>query len=149
MIINENIRLLIGSLILIAGFIISMFIAYRFPIPIGIGFMGLVILLAVLIGANILSEESNLTTGEIRRSIAISFISTFYGLLAFGDKIKIEKGSILEPIFENFQWIIITIIGFYFGGRSAEEIVKLIMEKRIKKLESKEKNNKVDQKDEN
>jgi len=83
---------LIGSLILIAGFIISMYIGYWFPTPIGIGFMGLVILLTVLIGANILSEESNLTTGEIRRSIANSFISTFYGLLAFGNSTKIEKG---------------------------------------------------------
>ena len=101
--------------------------------------MGIGILLTVLIGGNILSKERDLSTAEVRRAIAISCISVFFGLLAFGNTVKIEQ-SVLKPILENFWWIIITVIGFYFGGRSAEKIVEGITDKWAKKLENEVKN---------
>ena len=80
--------------------------------------MGICILVAVLIGTNILSEEHKLTTGEVRKAVAISCISVFFGLLAFGETIKTDN-NILKAVLGNFWWIIITVIAFYFGGRSA------------------------------
>jgi hypothetical protein len=79
----------------------------------------------VLIGGNILSKEHDLTTGEVRRAIAIACVAVFFGLL-FLD--SIPEG--LKPVMEQFWWIIVAIIGFYFGGRSAEEIVKSIVRAR-------------------
>ena len=136
---NINKILTLGCLIIAAGFIVSICIAYLIPPPAGIGIMGLGVLFTVLIGGNILSKEHDLTTAEVRRVIAVSCISVFFGLLAFGKTINLEQ-SVLKPVFENFWWIIITIIGFYFGGRSAEKIVENITEKWAKGLENKVEN---------
>jgi len=76
-------------------------------------------------------HKHDLTTAEVRRAIAISFVSVFFGLLAFGDAIEIGDNA-LKATLENFWWIIIAIIGFYFGGRSAEKVA----EKRAEKLAS-------------
>jgi hypothetical protein len=73
-------------------------------------------------------KARDLAGAEVRRAIAISCVSVFFGLLAFGDDIKTEK-SALQPILDNFWWIITTIIGFYFGGRSAEKIFESISKK--------------------
>ena len=141
-------KVFVGSLILVFGFAASVFIAYLLcsAIPrslIGIGIMGIGILITVLIGGNVLSKENELTTGEVRRAIALSCISVFFGLLAFGDTIE-TNNKVLETVLENFWWIIITIIGFYFGGRSAEKIVESISEKWAKRLEDKVENIKKD-----
>jgi hypothetical protein len=128
-------RLWFGSLVLVAGFVISILIGVSVSPPVGIGIMGIGILLTMLIGGNILSKERDLSGAEVRRSIAVSCVSVFFGLLAFGGAIKTEQ-SVLQPILENFWWIIITIIGFYFGGRSAEKIVESVTTKWAKGLES-------------
>ena len=133
------IKVSVGSLILLIGFVISAYIVYVLKSLIGIGIMGLGILITVLIGGNVLSKEHELTTGEVRRAIAISCISVFFGLLAFGDTITMNNKD-LGTVLENFWWIIITIIGFYFGGRSAEKIIESISEKWAKKLEDKVEN---------
>lgn len=121
-------RLWVGSLVLFVGFLIGIGIIYLRPSLVGIGVMGIWILLTMLIGGNILSRGHDLASAEVRRAIAVSFISTFFGLLAFGSKIEVGE-SVLRPILENFWWIVITIIGFYFGGRSAEKIVESISKK--------------------
>lgn len=131
--------IIFGCVIITLGFIISIYIAYRLSPPAGIGIMGLGILLTMLIGGNILSKEQDLTTAEVRRAIAVSCISVFIGLLAFGNTIEL-KHNILKPVFENFCWIIITIVGFYFGGRSAEKIVENITERWAKRLEERVEN---------
>ncbi|XRP97246.1 hypothetical protein ACO3UB_01640 [Methanocaldococcus sp. 16A] len=118
-------KLCVGSFIIFLGFFIGSLIAFWLHSLTGLGIMGTCILFSVLIGANFLSKEKDLTTGEVRRAITISFISVFFGLLAFGDTIKTDN-RIINSILENFWWIIVTIIGFYFGGRSAENIVENI-----------------------
>jgi len=133
-------KLFVGNLILVIGFAVSVCIAYLLCSLIGIGFMGIGILITVLIGTNILSEKHELTTGEVRKAIAISCISVFFGLVAFGDTIKTDN-NILKTILENFWWIIMAIIGFYFGGRSAEKIAESITEKWAKRLEDRVKAN--------
>jgi len=129
-------KVFVGSLVLIVGFTLFGFLTLLLDSLIGIGIMGIGILLTVLIGGNILSKEHELTAGEVRRAIAISFVSVFFGLLAVGESIKTDT-SVLTKILENFWWIIITVIGFYFGGRSAEKIVDSITGKWAKGLEDK------------
>ncbi|NIQ39568.1 MAG: hypothetical protein GTN81_13400 [Proteobacteria bacterium] len=90
--------------------------------------MGIWILLTMLIAGNILSKRRDLSSAEARRSIAVSVMSVFFGLLAFGSNVKVGD-SVIQPILENFWWIVITVIGFYFGGRSAEKIVENISKK--------------------
>ncbi|XRO76996.1 hypothetical protein ACO3VM_00230 [Methanocaldococcus sp. 10A] len=107
-------KLCVGSFIIFLGFFIGSLIAFWLHSLTGLGIMGICILFSVLIGANFLSKEKDLTTGEVRRAITISFISVFFGLLAFGDTIKTDN-RIINSILENFWWIIVTIIGFYFG----------------------------------
>jgi len=119
----EGHKLCAGSLIIFLGFVVGVCIALWLHSLTGVGIMGIWILAMVLIGANILSEERSLTTGEVRKAIAISCISVFFGVLAFGETIKTDN-DILKAILENFWWIIVTVIGFYFGGRSAEKIVE-------------------------
>ena len=116
-------KLCVGSLIIFLGFVVGVDFALQLHSLKGVGIMGICILAGVLIGANILSEEMSLTTGEVRKAIAISCISVFFGVLAFGESIKTDN-DILKAILENFWWIIVTVIGFYFGGRSAEKIVE-------------------------
>ncbi len=130
---------ILGVIIIIAGFVISVILAYHLRSLTGIGIMGICVLFFVLIGSNFLSKELDLTTGEVRRAIAISFVSVFFGLLAVGDKINANSinNSILKDVLENFWWITMTVIGFYFGGRSAEKIVESITEKWAKRLEEK------------
>ena len=125
----ERHKLFAGSFIILLGFFVGVGIAVLWLRSLkGVGIMGICILVGVLIGANILSEEKSLTTGEVRKAIAISCISVFFGVLAFGESIKTDN-DILKAILENFWWIIVTVIGFYFGGRSAEKIVEKICEK--------------------
>jgi hypothetical protein len=124
----EKSKLWVGSLVLFAGFLIGVGIIYVRTSLVGIGVMGIWILLTMLIAGNILSKGRDLSSAEVRRSIAVSVMSVFFGLLAVGGSIKVGD-SILQPILENFWWIVITVIGFYFGGRSAEKIVETISKK--------------------
>ena len=130
----EKDKLFLGSFMIFLGFGIGVIAISFSPTLEGVGIMGICILVFMLIGANILSKERDLTTGEVRKAIAISFVSVFFGLLAIVEKININN-SILKDVLENFWWIIVTIIGFYFGGRSAERIVESITGKWAKRLE--------------
>ena len=42
---------------------------------------------------------------------------------------KIEYSEFSKDVLSNYWWVIMVIVGFYFGGRSAENIVTTIFEK--------------------
>ncbi|MEW6097307.1 MAG: hypothetical protein AB1567_12425 [bacterium] len=115
-------KIVIGYIVLIGGFVYCITIARRSDSLEGIGIMGLGIFLVVLVAVNLLSNEWDLTSGEIRKAITVSYLSVFMGLLMVGNSIQIAEGTLLKPLLENFWWIVITIIGFYFGGRTVETI---------------------------
>jgi len=98
------------------------FIPLLFQTLLGIGLVGVIVFSGILILGNILSPSGDLSTGEVRRSIVISFIFIFFALLAFGDRIIIDyENKMILKVLENFWVIIATIIAFYFGGRSLEK----------------------------
>ena len=120
---KEYWRLIIGSVILALGAFISILVLLKSSSLTSVGVFGVVVMFTVLIGGNILSGSFNLSTAEIRRAISISIVSVFFALLGLADKISIEK-SLLSPLMDKFWWIIVTVIVFYFGGRTLEKLVK-------------------------
>ena len=119
-------RFFAGSFIIILGFAASVYIAFwKFHSLAGLGLMGIGILLTVLIGSGILSSTTSIDTGEVRRAITISFISVFFGLMGFEG--ALQDSNLFKMVSTNLWWVLIVVIGFYFGGRSAEEIVKNII----------------------
>lgn len=82
------------------------------------------------------SENGSLMKGEMRRAIATSLIMVYFAILAMA---VVEPGTSvlamaldegegeLSPkvfLLKDFSTLIAVVVGFYFGGRSAEEIVK-------------------------
>ena len=116
-------RLIIGSIVLGLGAFFSILILFNTSTLTGVGVFGVAVLFTVLIGGNILSGSFNLSTAEVRRAISISIVSVFFALLGMADKLSIEK-SLLAPLMDKFWWIIVTIIVFYFGGRTLEKVIR-------------------------
>jgi len=112
----------IGYLTLFVFFAVALVIVVIKKDLFGIGLMGMLVFIGGIIGGSFLSEKGDLSSGEVRRSIAISFIFIFFALLAFGGEITIDcKNKIVTKILDNYWVFIVTIIGFYFGGRSLEK----------------------------
>ena len=111
-----------GYLILVVSYISALIIAICKKDLLGIGLMGMIVFIGSMVGGSLLSEKGDLSSGEVRRSIAISFILVFFALLAFGDRITIsDDQKLIVAVLENFWVFIVVIIGFYFGGRSLEK----------------------------
>jgi len=120
---REYWRLGIGSFILLIGVTIAIAVLFHTSNLTGVGVFGVIVLFTVLIGGNILSGSFNLSTAEVRRAISISVVAVFFAFLGVADKITVEK-NLLAPVMDKFWWIIVTIIVFYFGGRTLEKIIK-------------------------
>jgi len=113
-------KMWIGNGIILAGLVLACLIAKWWATPAGLSVMGMAIFIVALIGVNILSEKHELTTGEVRKSIAIASTVVFFGLFFLE-----SYPQKLEPLIDNFWKVYGVIIGFYFGTRAAEEINKL------------------------
>ena len=112
-------KLVIGSIILAIGLAVAWQIAVKQPTLVGLSILGIVIFFISLIGGNILSKDDALTTGEVRRAIAIASTAVFFGLF-FLESIPPDH----KPLIDNFWKVYAVIIGFYFATRAAEEIKK-------------------------
>ena len=56
-----------------------------------------------------------------RKTTGIEHRAAYLVLLAFGDRIDVStENSVITRALDNFWVFIVTIIGFYFGGRSLE-----------------------------
>ncbi|MHC1596659.1 MAG: hypothetical protein ACXQTO_07425 [Candidatus Syntropharchaeales archaeon] len=110
-------RLWIGNIVLGIGLLVAGLIVALLPTPTGIGLLGIVTFFISLIGGNILSTEQNLTTGEVRRAIAIASTVIFFGLFALE-----SYPQEIKFLIEDFWKVYGIIIGFYFGTRALERI---------------------------
>jgi hypothetical protein len=82
------------------------------------------------------SDKESLLQGELRKAIATSLLMVYFTILAMavvepGVNIlalsaTAEEESVSPKIFllKDFSALIAVVVGFYFGGRSAEEIIK-------------------------
>ena len=112
----------VGYLILLITYASAIIIVFCKQNLLGVGIMGMIVFIGSIIGGSLLSDKGDLSSGEVRRSIAISFVMVFFAMLALGDKIIIQSDNLLiQKAMDNFWVFIVTIIGFYFGGRSLEK----------------------------
>ncbi len=88
---------------------------------------------------NIISKNKDYSKAEIRRSIALSIVAVFFALIAYGDKIEVK--GLLKDVMTNYWKIVMVVVGFYFGGRSAEKIVESVLLYRKMMNKEKEKSN--------
>ncbi len=86
------------------------------------------------------SKEHDFNTAEIRRSIAVTFVVCYFLLLSASDKINVTVNGkrLIEVLLGRFDYIILAIVGFYFGGRSIEKATERLGNP-SKKSEHKEK----------
>jgi len=121
----------LSYVVIVSGFLIGFLAIYTFRSLLGIGLLGLSVMVGFLIGNNIVSKDKDYTRAEVRRSIALSVMAVFFALISFGNEIE-DKG-ILGEILSNYWKIVMVVVGFYFGGRSAERIVEVVLTLRNKK----------------
>ncbi len=67
------------------------------------------------------------STGTLRKAIAASMISVYIVVLAllFSDDLPPLENEASMTLMNNFSYVIITIIGFYFGSKGATEFLKI------------------------
>lgn len=71
--------------------------------------------------------------GTMRKAIAGSMISVYVVVLAllFSDKLPAFQNEATMVMMQNFSYVIMTIIGFYFGTKGAKELLKFWREGEI------------------
>ena len=73
------------------------------------------------------------STGTMRKAIASSMISVYIVVLAllFSGNLPSLENEASMTLMENFSYVIMTIIGFYFGSKGVSEFLKTWREKKI------------------
>jgi hypothetical protein len=71
--------------------------------------------------------------GTMRKAIAGSMISVYIVVLGllFSDKLPSFQNESAMILMQNFSFVIMTIIGFYFGSKGAIEFLKFWREGKI------------------
>ncbi len=64
--------------------------------------------------------------GTMRKAIAGSLVTVYVVILALSISGKLEdaQNQMVMNLIENFTWIIIAIVGFYFGTKGVTEFLK-------------------------
>ncbi len=64
--------------------------------------------------------------GTMRKALAGSLVAVYVVILALSLSGRLEnvQNQMVMTLIENFTWIIITIIGFYFGTKGVTEFLK-------------------------
>jgi len=82
--------------------------------------------------ANFFSENDKLMKGEMRKAMATSLLMVYFTVLALTLVDSSATLAFSSPgadgmkttIIGDFSTLMAVVVGFYFGGRSAEEIIK-------------------------
>jgi hypothetical protein len=72
------------------------------------------------------------STGTMRKAIASSMISVYVVVLSllFSGNLPSLENEASMTLMENFSYVIMTIIGFYFGSKGATEFLKIWREQK-------------------
>ena len=110
----------VGFMILAASYI-------EFSLPsVLIMIIGVVTFFGMLAISNFYSGDENLLKGEMRKAIASSLLMVYFavlGLVLFGADVL--ETEVKFNTLKDFQTLMAVVIGFYFGGRSVEEVIKV------------------------
>jgi hypothetical protein len=88
--------------------------------------VGIITLLGMLVLTNFLSESSELSTGELRKSLAASSIVVYFVVLSWvlSPKLSVSDSELAKTVVGHFTYIIGIIVVFYFGSRSVEKYLE-------------------------
>ncbi len=89
-----------------------------------VSFISIIILFSSLIIFYRISGDMD--SKVIRRSIAVTFTVAYFLILPIADHITVADKKMSDILFSRFDYIILTIVAFYFGGRSAEKISEIL-----------------------
>ena len=111
---------------IVIGVIFQMLLNDPLPLVAGLGVIVIVTILGTLMGFNRLSESPDLTKGEMRKSIAITIIILYLLviILAITTQLSLENDQ-EKLVIDNFSNVVIAVIIFYFGSRTAQTFFKL------------------------
>ena len=91
---------------------------------VGVGIVTFFGMLAISSYYSIHNPESK---GTMRKAIAASMISVYVVVLGllFSDQLPDLQTEAAMELMQNFSYVIMTVIGFYFGTKGASEFLKL------------------------
>ena len=105
------------------------FLVWNYPPPViktcdeGLYLVGkttIEVLILLLLGFTFI--QGNDGEGEVRKSITISVMIMFYGLVAIHCHDAIDKNSVAGLVLDKFWAIVVTVTGYYFASRTAEKL---------------------------
>ncbi|MDI9438212.1 MAG: hypothetical protein QM405_09100 [Euryarchaeota archaeon] len=116
------------SLLIILDLIIIPLLLYVMGLPIYWFFisLGLVTFFGMVVVVNYMSGTAPLNTGEIRKSLTVSFLAVYFAMIsfmAFGGASYLP-GQPVSILVQSFTALMAILIGFYFGTRAIEKYVK-------------------------
>ena len=116
-------------LVFAAVVVFSSFGIWRWPAPqietcdeglFLVGKTAVEVLVLLLIGFTFV--QGNDGEGEVRKSITISVMIMFYGLVAIHCNDVLDKDSIAGLVLDKFWVVVVAVTGYYFASRTAEKL---------------------------
>ena len=91
-----------------------------------IGIIGIFTFIGTLKSLNLLSGDTHIEQGEIRKAITISFIVVYFSLLSLVilEDFGASYTGIFQTLIDHFTYLLGIVVVFYFGSRSVEEYLK-------------------------
>jgi hypothetical protein len=113
---------LIGSSVLLVGAVIAALLLVWPGGLAGVGIGAVVVLFFTAVGLNVFSSEEDMTSGEVQRAITFAVLYAYFGLFSIATMDHIDSASFLGRILDNFWMVVLSVVGFYFGGRIIDQI---------------------------
>ena len=87
-----------------------------------VGATAIGVLVLLVIGLTLV--QGNVEKGEVRKSITISVLIMFYGLVAIHCHDVLDKNSLTGLVLDKFWAIVVAVTGYYFATRAYEDAKK-------------------------
>ncbi|HEX9816395.1 MAG TPA: hypothetical protein VGB18_05400 [Candidatus Thermoplasmatota archaeon] len=121
--------LFLGSATILLGFVLAVALLFALPVKLpAVGAGALIVLFFTAVGFNMMSSEEDMTNAEVQHAITFAVLYVFFALFAVSESIVIPAPtanaavSILPQLLEHFWIVVLSVVGFYFGGRIVEHV---------------------------
>lgn len=111
----------------IAVFVVGILLMDKIFLGLSIAGVGIITFFGMLMISSHYAIHQPDSTGTMRKAIAGSLIIVYVMVLglSMSGSIDVLSNELTKPLLENFSFVIITIIGFYFGTKAVTEFLKL------------------------